>query len=183
MSKDIQLRMATIEDAERLLEIYTPYIKETAITFEYEVPSVREFEERIEKVLEKFPYLVAVVQDRIVGYAYASPYKTRAAYQWSVETSIYIDREYQGNGIGSVLYTKLLEVLKMQNVRNVYACVALPNAESEALHKKFGFALVGRFHNVGYKLNEGHDTGWYEKHLALDSDTPKQVIPIGKVEL
>ena len=81
MSKDIQVRMATIEDAERLLEIYTPYVKETAITFEYEVPSVKEFEERIAKVLKMFPYLVAVVQDRIVGYAYASPYKTRAAYQ------------------------------------------------------------------------------------------------------
>ena len=182
MSKDIQVRMATIEDAERLLEIYTPYVKETAITFEYEVPSVKEFEERIAKVLKMFPYLVAVVQDRIVGYAYASPYKTRAAYQWSVETSIYIDREYQGSGIGSVLYTKLLELLKKQHVRNVYACVALPNDESEAIHKKFGFTLVGRFHNVGYKLNEGHDTGWFEKHLESDSDTPKQVIPIGDIE-
>ena len=173
--------MATIEDAARLLEIYEPYIKETAITFEYEVPSVKAFEERIAKVLEKFPYLVAVEQDRIVGYAYASPYKTRAAYQWCVETSIYIDREYQGSGIGSTLYRKLFKLLKKQRVRNVYACVTLPNRKSEAIHKKFGFTLIGRFYNVGYKLNEWHDTGWFEKHLELERDIPEQVIPIGDI--
>lgn len=183
MRKDIQVRMATIEDAARLLEIYIPYITDTAITFEYEVPSVKEFEARIEKVLEKFPYLVAVEQDRIVGYAYASSYKTRAAYQWSVETSIYMDLDYQGSGIGSILYRKLFELLQKQRVRNVYACVTLPNSKSEAIHKKFGFTLIGRFHNVGYKLNEWHDTGWFEKHLDLESDTPEQVIPMGDIGL
>lgn len=177
----IQIRMATIEDTDRLLEIYAPYCKETVITFEYEVPSKEEFKERIQNILKKYPYLVAELDGKIVGYAYVTPYKSRAAYQWCVETSIYVDMACHAHGIGSLLYTKLIEILKMQRIRNVYACVTLPNEKSEALHKKFGFVLIGRFPGAGYKADGWHDIGWFEKHLDYGTDVPEPVIGIDKI--
>lgn len=182
MSHIIQIRMATIEDAERLLEIYTPYILQTPITFEYDVPTVAAFAQRIEKVLEKYPYLVAVEDNKIVGYAYASLYRTRAAYQWSVETSIYVDMEYHGKGIGTLLYSKLLEILEKQNVRNVYACVTLPNEKSEKIHKNFGFSFIGTFHGSGYKFDTWQDVGWFEKRFQVVNDRRDPVISIKILE-
>ena len=110
----IRLAVATADDAARLLEIYRPYVLTTAITFEYEVPTLEEFRARIVSTLEKYPYLVAKLDDKIVGYAYTSAFKSRAAYQWAVETSIYIDLDYKGGGIGSMLYHKLEEITKQQ---------------------------------------------------------------------
>lgn len=185
MNDTIKIRMATEEDARPLLEIYTPYITDTVITFEYEVPTVEEFAGRIRTIRKQFPYLVAVENGRIVGYAYASPYKARAAYNWSVETSIYIDRNYHGKGIGSMLYETLFALLKKQGICNVFACVTLPNEKSEAIHNKFGFSLVGRFQHAGYKFDGWYDIGWFEMQLNDTNDTsgkPKPVIPIGKIE-
>lgn len=178
MNSNIQIRMAHEEDAERLLEIYAPYCKETVITFEYDVPSLDEFRGRIRHVLEKYPYLAAEMDGKIVGYAYATPYKSRAAYQWNVETSIYLDMDYRDKGIGSLLYEKLIELLEKQRVRNIYACVTLPNEGSEAIHKKFGFTLMGRFPKSGFKAGEWHDIGWFEKHLEYSDEKPEPVIPI-----
>lgn len=144
------IRMATVEDASALLEIYAPYVKDTAITFEYSVPSEEEFRRRIECVLSKYPYLVAEKEGEIVGYAYASPFHIRAAYEWAVETSIYIKKDKKNQGIGKKLYEELERLLKLQNILNLYACIAYPETEDEYLtknsvhfHQHLGYRMVG----------------------------------------
>ena len=124
---DIYIRVANLSDAEVLRNIYAPYVEETAITFEYEVPTIEEFTRRVKKVLERYPYLVAVSENEIVGYAYASPLKERKAYDWAVELSIYVKQDCRGKGVGRKLYNKLEEILKQQNILNLYACIAYPN--------------------------------------------------------
>lgn len=139
----ITLRQACPEDAEAVLEIYAPYIKNTNITFEYEVPSLSAFRERMEGIMEGYPYLVCEIDGVMAGYAYAHRYKERAAYQWDAELSVYLREEYAHRGIGRAFYTALMEILKEQNVRNVYGIVTSPNPPSEALHAAMGFRLFG----------------------------------------
>ena len=127
------MRIARGEDAEKLLEIYAPYVENTAITFEYEVPSIEEFRERIEHTLSRYPYLVAERGGEIMGYVYASAFKTRAAYAWAVETSIYIRTDAKHLGLGKLLYTALEGALKLQNITNVNACIAHPTVPDEYL--------------------------------------------------
>ena len=119
----LQIRVATKEDAEALLAIYAPYVEKTAITFEYEVPSIEEFRCRIQETLKKYPYLVAEKNGKIVGYAYAGAFHARPAYDWAVETSIYVSRDLRSSGVGSLLYEKLEEYLTAQHVCNVCACI------------------------------------------------------------
>ncbi|MBM6437948.1 GNAT family N-acetyltransferase [Streptococcus suis] len=138
----IDIRSARIEDAADLVAIYAPYVEKTAITFETEVPTVEAFASRIEKTLEKFPYLVAVEEGKIVGYAYASTYYARAAYDWTVEFSVYVQKEARGKGIGNLLYTALEEELTVRGFKNFLACIALPNPASIALHEKKGYQQV-----------------------------------------
>lgn len=129
------IRVATEADAEEILAIYAKYIEQTAITFEYVVPSIEEFRGRIRHTLERFPYLIAEKDGKIAGYAYVSPFKERAAYDWSVETSIYVDMEQKRSGIGRRLYEELENILKQQGILNVNACIAYPQAEDEYLTK------------------------------------------------
>lgn len=170
---NIIIRFATTKDAGALLKIYEPYVRQTAITFEYEVPSLEDFTGRIENVLEKYPYLVAEENGNIVGYAYVSPFKTRAAYDWAVETSVYVDMEHKRKGIGKYLYEVLEEILKKQGILNVNACIAYPVTEDEYLtmdsvkfHEKSGYTLVGRFHECGYKFHKWYDMVWMEKMIG-----------------
>ena len=178
MKEEIIIRMATPDDAEEVLDIYAPYVKETAITFEYEVPSVEEFRERIRKTLEKYPYLVAETEGQLAGYAYASAFKERAAYDWSVETSIYVKMGEHGKGIGSRLYTVLEEVLKKQHILNVNACIAYPHPESERFHKKFGYKKVAHFTKCGYKMGQWYDMIWMEKLLREHPTQPEKMLPM-----
>ncbi|HEM5047991.1 TPA: N-acetyltransferase [Streptococcus suis] len=166
----IDIRSARIEDAADLVAIYAPYVEKTAITFETEVPTVEAFASRIEKTLEKFPYLVSVEEGKIVGYAYASTYYARAAYDWTVELSVYVSREARGKGIGSLLYDALEEELTARGFKNFLACVALPNPASLALHKKRGYEQVAHFKNVGYKFDTWHDIVWLQKSLVGEND-------------
>ena len=177
----IRLAVATADDAARLLEIYRPYVLTTAITFEYEVPTLEEFRARIVSTLEKYPYLVAKLDDKIVGYAYTSAFKSRAAYQWAVETSIYIDLDYKGGGIGSMLYHKLEEITKQQNIINLNACITAGNPESIVFHEHFGYQKVAYFTKCGYKFNQWHDMIWMEKMLGEHPGKPAPVIPFGKL--
>ena len=181
---EIKLRLAKIEDAQEILDIYSPYIKESNITFEYTVPTLDDFEDRMRIIIKKYPYIVAVWQDKIVGYAYAHIHMERAAYQWNVETSIYVKQDLGHQGIGTLLYRKLLEILKVQNVQNVYGCVTSPNENSEKMHYAFGFQLVGRFSNTGYKSGEWHDVGWFELHIGNKEDTKilEEVLSIYEIE-
>ncbi|HFU4011204.1 TPA: N-acetyltransferase family protein [Streptococcus suis] len=162
----IEIRSARIEDAADLVAIYAPYVEKTAITFETQVPTVSEFASRIEKTLEKFPYLVAVEEGALVGYAYASSYYARAAYDWTVELSVYIQQEARGKGIGTMLYDALEEELIVRGFKNLLACIALPNPASLALHEKRGYEQVAHFKKVGYKFDTWHDIVWLQKSLV-----------------
>ncbi|NQJ07248.1 N-acetyltransferase [Streptococcus suis] len=164
----IDIRSARIEDAADLVAIYAPYVEKTAITFETEVPTVEAFASRIEKTLEKFPYLVAVEEGKIVGYAYASTYYARAAYDWTVEFSVYVQKEARGKGIGNLLYTALEEELTARGFKNFLACITLPNPASIALHEKKGYQQVAHFKKVGYKFGTWHDIVWLQKSLVGD---------------
>ncbi|HEL2383502.1 TPA: N-acetyltransferase [Streptococcus suis] len=166
----IDIRSARTEDAADLVAIYAPYVETTAITFETEVPTVADFASRIKKTLEKFPYLVAEEEGRIVGYAYASTYYARAAYDWTVELSVYVSSEARGKGIGSLLYDALEEELTARGFKNFLACIALPNPASLALHEKRGYEQVAHFKNVGYKFDTWHDIVWLQKSLVGEMD-------------
>lgn len=177
----IEIVVAKKDDAKRLLEIYRPYVLNTAITFEYDVPTVAEFENRIMTTLEKYPYLVAQIDGKIVGYAYTSAFKSRAAYQWAVETSIYIDTAYQGKGIGTSLYHKLEEITKLQNIINMNACITANNPESIAFHERFGYQKTAYFNKCGYKFKQWYDVIWMEKMLGVHPDEPLSVIPFARL--
>ena len=164
--KEIVIRTATPVDAGALVSIYAPYVEKTEITFEYTVPSVEEFARRIECICKRYPYLVAELDGEIVGYAYASAFKERAAYAWSVETSIYVKEGIHGKGIGKALYTQLEEYLKRQNVTNINACITYPNPQSIAFHERFGYKPVAHFTACGYKNGKWCDMIWMEKHIA-----------------
>ena len=151
----ITIRQATEADAEELLKIYAPYVTDTAITFEYEVPTLEEFIGRIRHTLQKYPYLVAVEENEIIGYAYAGAFYGRAAYDWSVETSIYIKRGRTHGGVGKLLYQALEDALKAQNIINLYACIAYPEVEDEYLtknsvsfHEHLGYRMIGTFQKM-----------------------------------
>ena len=174
MSHPALIRLATAQDSERLLEIYGPFVQHTAVSFEYSVPEEGEFKRRMETVLEKLPWLVCEMEGVIVGYAYASMHKARAAYQWSVDSSVYVDPRYHGKHIGTALYTALFDIVRLLGYYNVYAGVALPNAKSEGLHEAFGFVPIGVFHHVGYKLGAWHDVKRFELALAEPCDMPER---------
>lgn len=175
------IRRAVTDDAAALLEIYEPYITDTVITFEYEVPAAEEFAARITDTLTQFPYLVCEWDGKPVGYAYAHHIRERAAYDWAVELSIYLAPAAQGYGIGTALYRCLIELLERQNVRILYGCVTLPNEKSRCLHEKLGFVLTGVWHGSGWKFEQWHDVGWFEKRMG--GDGPAQpVVPLPKLE-
>lgn len=178
----IKIRLAQCEDAKRLLEIYAPYVLNTAITFEYEVPSIEEFKSRIINTLTRYPYLVAKVDDKIVGYAYTSSFKNRVAYDWAVETSIYVDRDYRGLGIGKILYHELEKISKKQNILNMNACIAIPDEGSVAFHQRMGYCQIAHFHQCGYKLDKWYDMIWMEKMLGQHRLQPEPFIPFSKLD-
>ena len=181
-NKVFQIRVATEADAHELLEIYRPYVEHTAITFEYETPSVQEFAGRIRDVLKRFPYLVVQQDGKLLGYAYASSFHTRAAYRWAVETSIYVRADQKRQGVGRALYQALEDVLKRQNILNLNACIAYPeiedqylNKDSVAFHEKMGYRFVGRFDSCGYKFHRWYHMIWMEKHIGAHDESPQEV--------
>ena len=153
MERDVKIRAAVPGDAAALLEIYTPYVRETAISFEYEPPSLAEFTGRMETVLQRYPYLAAELEGAILGYAYAGPFKARSAYNWGVEVTIYVERDARKSGVGGSLYAALEKILAEQHVLNLNACIGVPRGEDPYLtnnsvefHRHLGFRPVGQFH-------------------------------------
>ncbi len=173
----MQIRVATPADAAALLAIYAPYVENTAVTFEHVVPTVAEFEERVRQTLEKYPYLIAEENGKLLGYAYASAFKGRAAYAWSVETSIYVRMDLCRSGVGKQLYQKLEELLYRQHICNLCACIAYPNPGSVAFHEHFGYKQVAHFTSSGYKNGAWYDMIWMEKELCPHSIPPLPFIP------
>lgn len=188
MHTNISIRMATEADAKEILEIYTPYITDTAISFEYDIPSVEEFAQRIRESLQMYPYIVALEGNRIVGYAYASAFKKRVAYDWAVETTVYLKQDCRGRGLGKKLYLALEDILRRQNIINLNACIAytletdihLDNT-SAIFHEHLGYKKVAHFTKCGYKFGTWYDMIWMEKLLGEHPDKPKPVIPITKL--
>jgi len=176
------IRIATLKDAPALLKIYAPYVEQTAITFEYQVPSLEEFESRMQGILSKYPYLIAEENSEILGYAYASPFKTRAAYAWSVETSIYVKMGIHKQGIGTALYQALEQLLARQHVCNLCACIAYPNPPSIAFHESFGYKTIAHFSKSGYKQNAWYDMIWMEKELCPHTIPPAPFVPFSQLE-
>ncbi|NPV93526.1 MAG: N-acetyltransferase [Firmicutes bacterium] len=177
------IRLAAPSDAAGILDIYAPFILNTAVTFELEVPTVQEMAQRIENTLARYPWVVWEVDRKVAGYAYASTYNERAAYQWSVVSSVYVDQSCRKQGGATRLYSALRDFLRLQGFHRVYAIIALPNQASERFHQGFGFEAVGTFHRAGFKLGQWHDVGWYElsiDHGGLESPvktrTPMEVL-------
>ena len=166
------LRLATPADAKGILEIYASYIEATSFTFETEVPAIEEFAERIKMYLLHWPWLVCEVEGKIVGYAYATRHRERIAYQWCVESSVYIHDNFQRAGIARALYTTLFEIVKRQGCRNVYAVINLPNEKSVAFHESLGFHYFATFEKVGYKLGQWKNVGWWKLTLNEYNDEP-----------
>lgn len=169
----MNVRDVQIQDAEALLAIYAPYVELTAITFEYDVPTVDEFRRRITDISKRYPWLVAEDNGRIVGYAYASAFKERAAYQWAVETSIYVDRNERGKGTGKLLHEALEETLRERGILNMNACIAYTDKEDEFLtldsvrfHERLGYSKVAHFHQCGRKFGRWYDMVWMEKLIG-----------------
>lgn len=184
---DVTVRFASEQDAGTLLAIYAPYVTDTAVSFEYEVPSVEAFARRIATTLERYPFLVAERGGRPVGYAYASPFKERPAYDWAVETSVYVRKDLRRQGVGRMLYDSLERLLSAQGILNMEACIACPigadehlTGDSIAYHEHMGFRLVGRFSQCGHKFDRWYDMAWMEKIIGEHVAEQPGVHPVGE---
>ena len=186
--EDICLRVACEEDAEALLDIYAPYVERTAVSFEYEVPSVEEFEERIRRISGRYPYLLAESEGEILGYAYASPFHERRAYSWAAETSIYLRSDRRRQGLGRKLYEALEDILRRQGITDLYACIACPeeedpylNRDSILFHQRMGFQTVGRFPSCGYKFHRWYHMVWMLKNIGEHRKEQPVVKPFSSI--
>lgn len=156
------IRKAKISDAKAICSIYNYYIENTIITFEETPLPVSEMAKRIKEIGKDFPWIVYVEGGRVLGYAYASRWKTRSAYRKTAESTVYLHRDAVGKGIGTKLYKALLPMLKKKGFHVVVGGIALPNKGSAALHEKFGFKKVAHFKEVGFKFRKWIDVGYWE---------------------
>lgn len=182
MHESKKIRLVSESDTKAILEIYKPFIKNTVITFEYEIPTIAAFSERIKSIQKKYPYLVCEIDGSIVGYAYASEYNTRAAFDWSVELSIYINPKYHRKNIATALYSCLLKLLKLQGFYNAYALITSPNPQSEGFHTAFGFKPISFYPEIGYKFGIWHSLKCYELTINDHSEKPKTPKSIDQIK-
>jgi L-amino acid N-acyltransferase YncA len=173
------IRLATEDDAGQILAIYAPIVRDTPISFEVEPPTVAVMRQRIADTLPRFPWLVCEQCGELQGYAYAGRHRARAAYQWSVDVSVYVHAQARRSGVGRTLYSALFRVLAMQGFCNAYAGIALPNPASVRLHESLGFQPVGIYRSVGYKLGAWHDVGWWQLSLQPHAVRPAPPIDFG----
>lgn len=159
------IRTARSADAKDIVSIYNYFVETSTVTFETDLVSASEMEERINKILQSYPFIVYIKDDHVVGYAYASQWKTRNAYRNSVEVSIYIKPGLQGQGLGSILMQELIDRVTDKKMHCLIAGITQPNPKSVALHEKFGYEYVGTFKEVGYKFDEWIDVGYWQKQL------------------
>ena len=180
----ITVRDAKIEDAARILEIYAYYVEYTVISFEWDVPSLEEFENRMRDIMKKYPYLVIEQDGKIEGYAYAHAFVGRAAYDWSSELTIYLDHNARKGGLGRRLYEELADRLKKMGILNLYACITCPDREDEYVtrnsmefHSHLGFRQVAEFRSCGYKFGRWYNMIWMEKMIGGHGEQPEEIIP------
>ncbi len=177
----LNLRLATADDAAAILNVYAPYI-DTPISFETTVPTLAAFQERLGKIMRTYPCLVCEENGQVVGYAYASAFGERAAYQWTAVLSIYLMPQAQGRGIGKALYRALIDLLRMQGIVTLCTIIALPNPASVRLHEQAGFVHMGHFPAAGYKLGAWRDELWMTMQLTKELQPPAPVIPVGQLD-
>ena len=166
------IRMATASDAREVLAIYASTVRDTAISYETEVPSEAEIAGRITSTLEAYPWLACEIGGRFAGYAYASRFRARAAYQWTAETTVYVADWARQRGVARGLYTSLLECCRVIGHRTAVGVIGLPNEPSVRFHLAMGFVEVGVFHRCGYKFNQWQDAGWYERAIGKHEQSP-----------
>lgn len=175
------IRLATVDDAAEIADIYAYFVLHTPVTFEAEPPSNDETASRIAKVLEMHPWLVCESEGRVAGYAYASQHRARYHYQWAVDFSVYIHEDFRRRGVATALYTALLEIVPLQGYVAAFAGIALPNAGSVGLHESFGFQPVGIYRHVGHKFGQWHDVGWWQRLLVEPPVEPTDPFPLSSV--
>jgi L-amino acid N-acyltransferase YncA len=163
------IRPVKFDDADQIAAIYAPIVEHTPISFEEHAPSAAEMRERIRSYTAAYPWLVAISGDDVLGYAYACAHRERAAYRWSVNSSIYLREEARGRGLGRTLYAELFRHLETRRFHAVFAGIALPNEASVALHRSLGFTHVGTYHEVGFKFGAWFDTSWWQRRLSVDA--------------
>lgn len=167
-----QVRMAKLEDAKEINAIYENYILNTAVTFEYDPVSDEAFMERMRKIQSKLPYLVCEIDGVIAGYAYLAPFKSRAAFGWDVETTVYVKEGYYRRSIATALYSALIQFAKELGYVNIYALITEPNEPSKKMHEAYGFAIVGHYPETGYKLEQ-----WWGLNVMCKRITKCQIPP------
>ncbi|MFN3199196.1 MAG: arsinothricin resistance N-acetyltransferase ArsN1 family B [Bradymonadia bacterium] len=178
----VSIRLATADDTAAIHAIYAPHITGGHATFETEVPTHEALEKRITTVLRRWPWLVAEESGQIIGYAYAGPHRSRMAYQWGVEASVYLAPQARGMGLGRRLYTTLFEILRAQQFVHVFAGIALPNAASVGLHESMGFTLIGVYPKIGYKAGAWRDVGWWRLGLREPPEPPVKPISLPRLD-
>ncbi|MGP0063085.1 MAG: arsinothricin resistance N-acetyltransferase ArsN1 family B [Isosphaeraceae bacterium] len=169
----LTIRLAAEDDAEQILEIYAPFCRETPVSFETQPPTVDEMGRRIAKILKSHPWLVCEESGLIMGYAYASPHRERAAYVWSVDVSVYVREGRRRGGVGRALYTSLFALLKLQGFYNALAGTTIPNPGSVGLHRALGFEPVGTYRKIGFKCGAWHDVAWWQLALQEAGTQPE----------
>ena len=176
-----RIRLATSNDAQNVLDIYSPYCLKSPSTFELQPPELEEIRNRIEKTLTRFPYLIFEEDGQTIAYAYAGQHMERAAYRFSANVSVYVKDGHQGTGKGKALYSVLLPLLRKQGFCNAFAGITVPNPGSEALHKSMGFVQTGLYKNIGYKFEKWHDVSWWQLTLRPHLNLPDEPTPIKKM--
>ena len=177
-----RIRLAGVHDAQAIAGIYRPFVERTAISFETEPPTRQEMEHRISETMASHPWLVCEIGEQVAGYAYATRHRVRAAYQWSVDTSVYVGENHWRLGIGRALYASLFPILAVQGFCNAFAGIALPNPGSVGLHESVGFTPIGVYERVGYKLGAWRDVGWWQRPLTALETPPEQPLTLKAVQ-
>lgn len=178
----VTIRLATEADAAAVRAIYAPIVRDTVISFEFVPPDVDEMRRRIAHTLARYPWLVYARADEVLGYAYAGPHSERAAYQWSVNVSVYVSTVARRRGVGRALYRSLFALLRLQGFVNVYAGVSLPNDASVGLHEAMGMTPVGVYRRVGYKFGAWHDVGWWQMALCQHPAEPRPPLALAEAQ-
>lgn len=182
MNTGYNIRLVNVNDAAAILEVYKPYVLQTANTFEYDVPTVEEIQNRIKKISAQYPYLVCEYDGVIIGYAYGSTHRERTAYQWSPEVTVYVSEEFHRKGVARTLYSALFPMLRMQGYHSMYAGVLSTNIKSVEFHRAMGFEDIGLFKNIGYKLGEWHTNLWMQGFLQEHKIAPPVPISIDAIK-
>ncbi|MEI8114056.1 MAG: N-acetyltransferase family protein [Bacteroidia bacterium] len=170
------IRLAERRDVTGILEIYSPFILKTSVTFEETVPDEESFWKRMQEIMTELPLLVCEIDGRIAGYAYASGYRSRASYRWTKEVSVYIHPDFHRRKIADALYTSLHELVRYQGISNLLAIITMPNEASVAFHEYFGYRKCAEFSKVGYKLGEWQNVGWFELFIQDEKLSPKDPV-------